>query len=53
VQAGSDQEFVDAVSRLLALPEARAQLGERARRLAISFDWREILPRYERFVLGN
>jgi len=52
VQPGSAEEMADAVKRLFSQPELARRLVENGRRLAESFDWRVILPQWERLFIG-
>jgi glycosyltransferase involved in cell wall biosynthesis len=46
--AESDDELADAITRLLADPDARSSLGQRAREWALSaLDWESVVEAYE------
>jgi glycosyltransferase involved in cell wall biosynthesis len=52
VQPGNVKEMAVAVKRLLSQPELARRLTEVGRRLTESFDWRVILPQWERLFIG-
>lgn len=52
ISADNNQEFCNALRTLITSPERRSEIGLAARNYVQNYNWRVLLPKYEKIVLG-